>query len=87
MRKSGGKDEGRTEKTDLKVKRERRKRSRGDVQVSKAKRCWVGNGWIKRKRSVWRRRQDGKDGVIEGLEQEEKDGGIGRKTECGWRDG
>lgn len=54
--------------------------------MSKAKRCWVGNGWIKRKRSVWRRRQDGKDGVIEGLEQEEKDGGIGRKTECGWRD-
>lgn len=49
--------------------------------MSKAKRCWVGNGWIKRKRSVWRRRKDGKDGVIEGLEQEEKDGGIGRKTE------
>lgn len=29
--------------------------------------------------------EDGKDGVIEGLEQEEKDGGIGRKT--GWMEG
>lgn len=30
--------------------------------------------------------EDGKDGVIEGLEQEEKDGGIGRKTEGGWKE-